>query len=534
MAYKTLNDFTDLTGKTVLLRTCYDLPLDVSKPRLDAARVADDARIRDSLDTIIYLLGKKARIIIEPGWMGRPKGEDAELSVAPAVLRLGEMLRENGIIAEVKMAPNALDGSAPRSVYKNRAEVEAAAKELKAGEILVLENARYDAEENANDEKFGAFIASLAGEDALYVNEAEAQDHRPCATVSISPIKVAQDGGDACLGFHYADAVKYIGGIAQLVENPSRGKFVFFLAGKKIETAPGITSKITVASGLLDKMKSGDVMVVQGAVAYTFLIAGEFSLAIGKNLEAIDGIIANYNSQIKAAASEAKKSAMPDAAKAAEEKTRELEAAKSREIMALASVDEAKAQALVGNSFVECKQLGEQLAFAYKLIAKAKAKDVKMIVAQDHIIADRLPNKSGELPAGAKTEVFCNPTGIPAGMLGVAPGPETIDAIVKAVEGAKIILVAGPLAIEDEKIEEAWHPHGKIFEEIGKAKAEGAVAVAAGGDTAATVAKCGAEKSFSIASNAGGATLELIEKGTSPGLEAVRKANAIAQAREKA
>lgn len=529
---RTLEQAGSLDGKCVFLRTCYDLPIDVSKGLLDPARITDDSRIRDSVPTIAKLVSGGARIILEPGWMGRPKGEDAELSMGCAALRLQKILDEEGVKAKVLLAPNCLDGSKPRSAYLNKAEVEAAAKSLKLGEILMLQNSRYDSEENANDEQFGAFLAGLAGSGALYVNEAEAQNHRPCASVVVTPVKVAQAGGDAALGLHYAKAVKYIGGIASALSSPGRGKFVFFLSGKKIETQPGITSKITVASGLLDKMKAGDCVVVQGAVVYTFLLAQDKYDAISNNRPAIDGIIAGYNSKIKDAAVAAKKSGAPDAAKATEDAATALNKQKSGEILALIGLDEAAAKALVGSSYVDYKQLGEQVAFAHGLLAKAKEKRVTVITGIDHAITDKLPNKSGDLPADAAIKPFPTATGIPQGWLGVAPGSATTAKIAAEVESAAIVLIAGPVSIEDPRIEKQFSPHGRIFAAMAAAKRKGATTVAAGGDTAAFVKELGAQDAFSIVSNAGGATLELIEKGTSPGLQAVEKANGIAAARK--
>jgi len=530
---KLLADAGDLDGKTVFLRTCYDVPIDVSKPKLDPARVSDDSRILDSIPTLKFLIEKKARIILEPGWCGRPKGEDAELSMACVANRLSEQLAKEGLLQfPVLMAPNALDGSKPRSVYRNKDEVILAAQSVKPGQVLVLENSRFDAEENSADDGFGAFLASLVDGWSLYVNEAEAQNHRPCASVTVTPLQIAKQGGDAVLGMHFAKAAEYIGGIGKALRQPSRGKFVFFLTGKKIETAPGITSKITVASNLLDLMHEGDVMVVQGAIAYTFLLADMQKDGIAKNANTISMIITDYNAKIKQVSSDAKKSKEPGAAEAAAKTIEGLEKEKSVKILSLIGLDEKQCKVFVGNSYVDYKQLGEQLYFAYSLITKAESKKVQLITGVDHIITDQLPNKSGQLPANAKVQVFSKPLGIPAGFLGVAPGPATISAISKAVSGAGIVLVAGPIAIEDANIEQKFGVHKSIFDAIGKAKEAGAITVAAGGDTAATVNRVHSSASFSIVSNAGGATLELIEKGTSPGIEAVEAANRIAASRK--
>ena len=279
-------------------------------------------------------------------------------------------------------------------------------------------------------------------------------------------------------------------------------------------------------------MHEGDVMVVQGAIAYTFLLADMQREGLANNSESIALVISEYNAKIKQVSSEAKRSKEPGAAEAAAKATDGFEREKSAKILSILGLDEKQCKVFVGNSYVDYKQLGQQLYFAYSLIAKAESKKVQLIAGVDHIITDQLPNKSGQLPANAKVQVFSKPLGIPAGFLGVAPGPATVSAIAKAVSGAAIVLVAGPIAIEDSNIEQKYGVHKHVFDAIAKAKEAGAITVAAGGDTAATVNRVNSKAAFSIVSNAGGATLELIEQGTSPGLEAVESANKIAASRK--
>src|SRR3989344_2482829 len=109
----TLKDI-DVKDKTVFLRCGFDVPLDSGKKLLDANRVKDDSRIRDAVPTIEYLIKKNARIILAAGWLGRPKGEDAELSMAPVALKLQEILKNDGLLKnKVLLTPNCLDGSRP-------------------------------------------------------------------------------------------------------------------------------------------------------------------------------------------------------------------------------------------------------------------------------------------------------------------------------------------------------------------------------------------------------------------------------------
>lgn len=224
----TLND-VDVRNKTAFVRTSFDVPLDSSKILLDPRRVRDDSRIKDVIPTLSYLIKNNCKIILAGGWLGRPKGEDPDLSMAPVALRLQELLKEEGVLKyPVLLTPNSLDGSKPRSVYRNKDEVLGDIASLKEGQIILLENVRYDPEANANDENFAKFMASLAGKNAVYVNEAEAQNHRPEATITSVPNYIALEGGKAVFGFKVADVIKYLGGISKLLEKKGTGP-VYFL-----------------------------------------------------------------------------------------------------------------------------------------------------------------------------------------------------------------------------------------------------------------------------------------------------------------
>jgi phosphoglycerate kinase len=145
----------DVEGKRVLLRADLNVPLDHGK-------VADDTRIRASLPTIELLCERGARIIVV-SHLGRPKGVDPSLSMAPVAERLGELLG-----TEVKLAP-AVAGE----------DVERMASELEAGEVLLLENSRFEEGETKDDPQLAEALASLAD---LYVNDAFGTAHRAHAT----------------------------------------------------------------------------------------------------------------------------------------------------------------------------------------------------------------------------------------------------------------------------------------------------------------------------------------------------------------
>ena len=513
----TLKDI-DVQNKTVFVRASFDVPLDSSKSILDAERVRDDSRIKDAIPTLSYLVKNNAKIILQGGWLGRPKGEDAEFSMAPVALRLQELLKENGILQHpVLLTPNCLDGSKPRSAYKNRQEVENDVSRLESGQIILLENVRYDPEANANDQKFAEFMASLAGDNSVYVNEAEAQNHRPEATIASVPSIISKKGGKAVFGFKMADAIKYLGNISKLLGKKGRGHFIFFLSGKKIETQVGITSKITVASGLLDRMKAGDIIFIQGAVTYTFLAADEFMGKIAPKNDEIRKTVDDFNARIN---EETEKSGN-DAEQSAKIQEN-LQKQKSEKIMQIIGITEDEIRCLIGNSFAEWKEIGEQIFFAAQFYIRAKSKKVSVIASIDHTITDKYPDKFGKLPQDARLRAFESSVLIPEGWLGVAPGTKSIEIICENIRGAFMIILAGPISIEDKRVEEFCGANKKIFAAIQGAKESGAITIAAGGDTAAAIKEFNGEDAFTVVSNAGGATLETIEKsGKIPGIEAV-------------
>ncbi|MBI2574276.1 phosphoglycerate kinase [Candidatus Woesearchaeota archaeon] len=290
------------------------------------------------------------------------------------------------------------------------------------------------------------------------------------------------------------------------------------LCGKKIESDPGITSKITVVRGLLDKMRSNDALLIGGAVTYTFILAQHYSPMIKGNLDKVKKIVGKYDRRI---VSEVK--SMKDkeqAAKAAEK----LQKQKSDELKALLGIEDTEIKNLVGDSYVRWGQEGEQFVYAYNVLSEAEARGIAVVMGYDHVIANKLPDKSGTLPEGAEIRVHKSPTNIPGGWLAVAEGPKTLREIAKKIENAGIYLQSGPFSIEDEGVEAISKTDHEVFNAVRKCKANGGITIGAGGDTVARIHRLKAENAFSIMTSAGGATLELIETGTSKGKEAVEEA----------
>ena len=219
----------DVSGKKVLVRCDFNV-------KMENGVITSDKRIVASLPTIKYLLDHNAKVIL-CSHLGRPKGEfKPEFSLAPVAVRLGELL---GI--EVKMAKDVVGESAKEL-----------AASLKEGEVMLLENVRFHAEETKNDPEFSKALASLAD---IYVNDAFGSAHRAhSSTTGVA------DYLPAVCGFLIRKELDYIGGA---LENPKR-PLVAILGGAKV------SDKIGVITNLMDKV---DTLIVGGGMAYTFFAA---------------------------------------------------------------------------------------------------------------------------------------------------------------------------------------------------------------------------------------------------------------------
>ena len=228
MNKKTVQDI-DLKGKRVLLRVDFNVPMQDGK-------VTDDKRIKASLPTINYILEQGASLILM-SHLGRPKGgPDPEFSLRPAADVLSSHL---GV--PVKMASDTVGP-----------EVEKMAKELKPGEVLMLENTRFHKGEEKNDLELAKQMAALAD---VYVNDAFGSAHRAHSSTE----GVAQFL-PAVSGFLMEQELEYLG---RAVQNPER-PFVAILGGAKI------SDKIDVVETLLSK---ADKLIIGGGMANTFLAA---------------------------------------------------------------------------------------------------------------------------------------------------------------------------------------------------------------------------------------------------------------------
>jgi phosphoglycerate kinase len=234
----------DVDGKRVFVRVDFNVPLADGK-------VTDDSRIRAAIPTIVYLLQHGARVILA-SHLGRPDGKVSDsLRLRPVGLRLTELMRRN-----VPVTGDALGLG-----------TEDAVKRLRPGEVLLLENLRFHAEEEKNDPDFAAALASYA---EVYVNDAFGTAHRAHAsTVGIAKVLPA-----------YAGLLmeRELNALSSLLESPAR-PFAAILGGAKV------SDKIKVIDHLLTKV---DLLVLGGGMANTFLLAQGKS--IGKSLAEPDRV----------------------------------------------------------------------------------------------------------------------------------------------------------------------------------------------------------------------------------------------------
>ncbi len=234
MNKKTVKDI-DLKGKKVLVRCDFNVPYDENR------NITDNRRIVAALPTIQYLLDQNSKVIL-CSHLGRPKGEvKAEFSMDIIAAELSKLLNKEVILAKDVVGEDATQKAA----------------DLKEGEILLLENVRFEPGEEKNDVELSKKFASLA---EVYVNDAFGTAHRAhSSTAGVA------DFLPAVGGFLMEKELNFLG---NALENPER-PFVGILGGKKV------SDKIGVINSLLDKV---DVLLIGGAMAYTFYKAKGYNV----------------------------------------------------------------------------------------------------------------------------------------------------------------------------------------------------------------------------------------------------------------
>ena len=385
---KTIRDI-DVKDKRVLVRVDFNVPV-------KEGVVGDDNRIRAALPTINYLLENGAALIL-CSHLGRPKGEvKPEFSLRPVAEYLGKLIDKPVAFAEDCIGPKAED----------------AAKALKPGDVLLLENTRFHAGETKNDPEIAKQLASLAD---VYVNDAFGSAHRAHASTE----GVAQFL-PAVAGFLLEKEIKYLG---QAVANPEK-PFVAILGGAKI------SDKIGVIKNLLTK---ADSILIGGGMANTFFKAEGYP---------------------------------------------------------------------VGDSLVE----DDALDTAKEILEQA---GTKFRLPVDVVIADKF-----EADAAQKT-MSTGP--IPDGWRILDIGPETVVHFAKIIGEAKTVVWNGPMGVFE------FPAFAKGTFAIAQAAAESeAVTIVGGGESVAAVKQSGLADKITHISTGGGASLEMLEGLTLPGVAALQ------------
>jgi len=224
-----LEDLPPVAGATVLLRADFNVPL------RDGA-IDDDMRIAAALPTIEWLLAHDAKVVC-CSHLGRPKGKvDPKQSLAPVATRLGELLKRH-----VTLSPEVVGSESTRL-----------AKSLAPGDVMMLENLRFEPGEEKNDPAFAAQLTELAD---VYVDDAFGAAHRAHASI-VGPAASLPSAGGRLLALE----VEVLGGLLNAPKHP----FVAILGGVKV------SDKLGVIDALLDHC---DTLLVGGAMAFTFLVA---------------------------------------------------------------------------------------------------------------------------------------------------------------------------------------------------------------------------------------------------------------------
>jgi len=386
-----------LKGKKVLMRVDFNVPLNKE------GNITDDTRIQASLPSIRYVLDHGGSLILM-SHLGRPKEKRVpEMSLKPCAQRLSELLEK-----PVILAPDCIG-----------LEVEALAKKLQPGQVLLLENLRFHRGEEYPKED-PSFVEALAKLGDLYVNDAFGTAHRAHASTAAIATYFP---GKAAAGFLLTKEIQFLGDALSHPERP----FCAVIGGAKIST------KMGVLQALLSKV---DVLLIGGAMAYTFF----------------------------------------------------------------------KAQGLnIGASLHE----DDYLEQARQIVKESQKSGVRLLLPIDNLIADKIDAK-------ASIKIVDTSQGIPEGWQGVDIGPKTIHLFIEEAQKSKTILWNGPLGIFEIR------PFANGTKEFAKAMAQiKATTIIGGGDSIAAVQAAGVGDKISHLSTGGGATLEYIEFGTLPGIEAL-------------
>ena len=401
MSKKTLANLSanEVSGKRALVRVDFNVPLD------DAGNITDDTRIRAALPTIQDLTQKGAKVILASHF-GRPKGVvNEKMRLTPVAKRLSELLGK-----DVTKCDDCIGD-----------EVATKVEQLQNGQVLLLENVRFHAEEEKNAPEFAQQLAANAD---FYVNDAFGTAHRAHASTE----GVTHYLSPSVAGYLIEKELQYL---QSAIENPQR-PLAAIIGGSKV------SSKIGVIETLLEKC---DKLIIGGGMIFTFYKAR--GLSVGKSL-----------------------------------------------------VEE------------------DKLELAKSLEAKAKEKGVQLLLPTDVVVADNFAPDANSQTVSIDS--------IPDGWMGLDIGPDSVKAFQEALADCKSVIWNGPMGVfEFDKFAVGTEAIARTLADIGK---NGATTIIGGGDSVAAVEKVGLADQMSHISTGGGASLELLEGKTLPGIAALDEA----------
>lgn len=390
---RTIESLGDLKGKRVLVRSDFNVPLDGDK-------ITDDGRIRAALPTLNKLVDAGAKVIVM-AHLGRPKGQvKPEFSLAPVAKRLGEL-----IDAPVKLAKDIVGESAKKE-----------AANLKEGEILLLENVRFDPRETSKDDaerdEFATELASLAD---AFVSDGFGVVHRKQTSVYDIAKKLPSASGLLVL--------KEIESLSKATDNPER-PYAVVLGGSKVSDKLGVIANL---------LKKADILLIGGGMAFTFLKAKGYE---------------------------------------------------------------------VGKSLLEEDQIDTVKGY----MKEAEEAGVDLVLPVDVVVAP-------EFAKDAKPTVV-DADAIPADQMGLDIGPKSQKLYASKIASAKTVAWNGPMGVFE------FPNFANGTKAVAQALSDGdCFSVVGGGDSAAAVRQLGFDEStFSHISTGGGASLELLEGKTLPGI----------------
>ena len=388
----------DLEGKKVLVRVDFNVPLN------ESGQITDDTRIRAAIPTIKYLIKNSAKVILAAHF-GRPKGQvNEKMRLTPVAERLSDILGKTVNLTKSCVGEEAI---AQSSILNN-------------GDVLLLENVRFYAEEEKNDLDFAKNLAAHAD---MFVNDAFGAAHRAHASTE----GVTNFLSPSVAGFLLEKELKYLQGA---IDTPTR-PLAAIVGGSKV------SSKIGVLDSLLDKC---DKIIIGGGMIFTFF------------------------------------------------KARGLD---------------------VGKSLVE----EDKLELAKNLEAKAKAKGVELLLPTDVVLAnDFSPNAESKIS---------KINSISGDWMGLDIGPESIRFFQNSIAECKTIIWNGPMGVfEFDKFAKGTNAIATTLADL--SSFSDVCTIIGGGDSVAAVEKAGLAEKMSHISTGGGASLELLEGKTLPGVAALK------------